>query len=271
MSLLIANNEDDSIRELEKTQHMVSILMKTPHYARLGDVGVFTIVTKAKAIGLDPIDALNGAMYYVQGKTELTSQTMNYLIRAAGHSITKDDRSNSSICILKGRRADNGDTWTASFSIEDAKRAGIYRNQWDKYPDDMLFARAISRLARQLFPDVIKGCYVQGEIADAQPFDTPAIKHDNTKIHPIELNVTTSVPTKEIEFVHVSKEQADELMDIIKETSTEYQEKVNNLLAMGNLPSLYQLPLETYERLKKKALEERAKFLAPKQQEEIDE
>ena len=69
-----------------------------------------------------------------------------------------------SICILHGKRADNGDTWTEYFSIDDAKKAGLYRGQWLKYPKDMLFARALSRLARQLFPDVIKGCYVQGEI-----------------------------------------------------------------------------------------------------------
>jgi hypothetical protein len=29
----------------------------------------------------------------------------------------------------------------------------------------MLFARALSRLARQLYPDVIGNCYVEGEIA----------------------------------------------------------------------------------------------------------
>jgi len=159
--------------EIKNTQEMCRMLMQAPHYKRMGDEGIYAVVEKAKSIGVSPLEALNGGMYYVQGKVELTSAMMNHLIRANGHSITKDKRSDETICILHGKRKDNGDTWVESFSIQDAKQAGIYRNQWLKYPKDMLFARALSRLARQLFPDIIKGCYVQGEISDAPPLNTP--------------------------------------------------------------------------------------------------
>ena len=104
---------------------------------------------------------------------------MNQLIRAAGHSIKKDPKSDESICILHGKRGDNGDDWMASFSMAEAKRACLVTpsNVWSKYPSDMLFARALSRLARQLFPDVIKGCYTEGEIraskeVESQPANT---------------------------------------------------------------------------------------------------
>ena len=155
------------MKDLQNTQKMCQLLMSTPHYKALGAHGIFAIVEKAKSIGVDPMDALNGGMYFVQGKVEMTSAMMNHLIRVCGHSITKDKKSDDTICILHGKRADNGDTWVESFSIDDAKKAGIFRNQWLKYPKDMLFARALSRLARQLFPDVIKGCYVQGEIDES--------------------------------------------------------------------------------------------------------
>lgn len=152
---------------LEETTKLCQLLMKTPHYAKMGQEGIFAIVQKAKAVGVEPLEALNGGMYFVQGKVEMTAGMMNDLIRRAGHSITKDKTSNETICILHGKRKDTGDTWCESFSIEDAQKAGIYRNQWLKYPKDMLFARALSRLARQLFPDVIKGAYVEGEISQA--------------------------------------------------------------------------------------------------------
>jgi len=170
--------------DIQDTQNMCAMLMKSPHYSKMGAVGVFAIVEKARSIGVNPMDALNGGAYYVQGKVELSSALMNQLIRQGGHSITKDRKSDDTICILHGRRADNGDTWTESFSIEDAKLAGIYKNQWLKYPKDLLFARALSRLARQLFPDIIRGTYVQGEI---EVIDSrPQSKNVSMEITPVE-------------------------------------------------------------------------------------
>lgn len=171
MTLTTTTQEDEfqkALNEIEQTNKMVAQLMKTPHYSRMGEIGIFTIVQKAKSIGLNPLDALNGAIYFVNGKVELSANTMNYLIRAQGHSITKDETSNNEICILHGKRKDNGDTWTSSFSISEAKKAGIYKNVWEKYPEDLLFARALTRLARQLFPDVCKGAYIEGEIQVTQ-------------------------------------------------------------------------------------------------------
>ncbi len=164
------------LAEIQNSQSMCQLLMQSPHYKKMGAEGVFAIVEKAKSVGISPMDALNGGCYYVQGKVELSSAMMNQLIRQNGHSISRDKRSDDTICILHGRRADNGDIWSESFSIGDAKLAGIYRNQWLKYPKDMLFARALTRLARQLFPDVIKGCYVQGEIPDEVPANHPYIE-----------------------------------------------------------------------------------------------
>lgn len=164
---MIKKEESNAMATVQETMKLCQMLMKTPHYQKMGQEGIFAIVQKAKAVGIDPLEALNGGLYFVQGKVEMTAGMMNDLIRRHGHSISKDKKSDDKICILHGKRRDNNDTWSESFSIEDAKTAGIYRNQWLKYPKDMLFARALSRLARQLFPDVIKGCYVDGEIVQA--------------------------------------------------------------------------------------------------------
>lgn len=156
------------IDDIQETRALVDSLLKTKHYQRLGPEGIFAIIQKAKATNINPLDALNGGMYYVQGKVEMSAFMMNQLIRQAGHSISKDGQSDDTVCILHGKRADTGDTWTEIFSINDAKRAGIYREGtgWMKYPRNMLFARALSNLARMLFPDVIKGCYVEGELGN---------------------------------------------------------------------------------------------------------
>ena len=92
---------------------------------------------------------------------------MNSRIRKAGHSVLVDPKSDHKICILHGKRADNGDTCTAQFTIGEAERIGLTKSgAWKNYPEDMLFCRALSRLGRRLFPDLIGECYVEGEIDD---------------------------------------------------------------------------------------------------------
>lgn len=238
---------DVTMQDLQKTQSLCAALMKTKHYASMGEVGIFAIVQKARALNLSPLDALNGAMYFVQGKVELTANTMNYLIRAAGHSITKDSKSDRTCCILHGKRVDNGDTWTASFSIDDAKKAGIYKNTWDKYPEDMLFCRALSRLARQLFPDVIKGCYVEGEI------NTPNL---NEPVRYEDVKPTLQIETKN----RVSESQIHELAELLEKCSPAFNDIISKRMKALNINSLSSLTLEMYENTKIMAEEDMKRY-----------
>ncbi len=65
----------------------------------------------------------------------------------------------------RGKRRGSEHPVEVTFSIEDAKRAGLTgrggenakMNNWDRYPEDMCNARAISRVARRCFPDLIRG------------------------------------------------------------------------------------------------------------------
>jgi hypothetical protein len=148
-------NFDVILKDVETMQRMCKELMKTKHYQKMGEDGIFAIVQASKSLGMNPLEGLNGALYYIQGKVGMGSETMNALIRRKGHSIVKDVKSDNTICILHGKRADNGDTWTVRFTLDDAKRAGLLKNMYDKYPGVMLYNRAMSMLARQLFPDVI--------------------------------------------------------------------------------------------------------------------
>src|SRR5690606_11603455 len=158
-----------SIANIENTQKVCQMLLKQKHYAKMGEDGIFAIVTRAKSLNIDPIDALNGALYYVNGKVGMSTEQMATLVRQAGHSVVKDEKSTPTCCILRCKRKDNGDTWTVSFSIDDAKRAGIYNDKgtWGKYPSTMAYNRAMALLCRQLFPDVIKGAgYTMDELQE---------------------------------------------------------------------------------------------------------
>lgn len=180
--------------DLRNTQQLCELLLKEQHYAKMGHAGIFAIVETAKSLGVDPRLALGGGLYYVKGKVEMSARMMNALIRAKKHSVTRDKKSNDQICILHGKRSDTTDTWTESFSIEEAEKAGLLTNAvWRTYPRDMLFARALSRLARQLFPDIIGNCYVEGEISLAadinQKVDDRCDKEPN-QVEPIQGPIT---------------------------------------------------------------------------------
>jgi hypothetical protein len=139
-------------------------------YKGIGDEsGVMMIMLSARELGIPAMSALNGGLNIIQGKVEISARMMNALIRKAGHQIQVKESTNSS-CTLIGRRCDTGETITASFTVAEAQLAGLVKQGggWTKWPKDMCFARALSRLARQLFSDVIGIGYVEGEIKAAE-------------------------------------------------------------------------------------------------------
>lgn len=215
--------------EIENTQKMCAQLMRTPHYAKMGEPGIFAVVQKAQSIGMNPLDALNGGMYFVQGKVEMSGQSMLALIRSKGHSVSMDPKSTDTKVIMYGKRCDNSDTWRVEFSVEDAKRQGIYRNQWEKMPKVMCMWRCVSQLGRFLFSDVLKGVYVQGEIADAVPFDVPV------NVETGEIIETTLI---EEPIQKISLDQLEVLQNLRDKLSEEYVDKLMKWMKVDYLSDL---------------------------------
>lgn len=158
-----------SEHEMMVYQVMADQAVESKMYRGIGDkAGVMMIMLAARELGIPPMQALNKGLNIIQGAVEISARMMNAMIRRAGHSI-KIIKSDDITCTLEGKRSDNGDTATVTYGIEDAKKAGLVKvgGGWTKNPTDMCFARALSRLARQLFSDVIGIGYVEGEITQA--------------------------------------------------------------------------------------------------------
>jgi hypothetical protein len=142
---------------------MAEQAVESKMYKGIGDkAGVMMIMLAARELGLPPMQSLNGGINIIQGKVELSARMMNALMRRAGITIEVKE-STDERCTLVGHR---GLPTTVSYTLEDARKAGLIKagGGWVKNPKDMCFARAISRLARQIAPDLIGGCYVEGEI-----------------------------------------------------------------------------------------------------------
>ena len=226
---IIERPQTNYLVEFQKTQELCKLLLRTPHYEKLGEAGIFAIIEAAKSLNVDPRLALGGGLYFVKGKVEMSSRMMAALIRKNKHSITRDDKSDDTICILHGKRSDTNDTWTESFSITEANKAGLIRQNspWITFPRDMLYARALSRLARQLFPDVIGNCYVEGEIKD-----DPNIQEKAPE--------TVYQPPVE----KINDEQIREISELIVETDS----NVEKFLKWLNIPSIGEMTTVDYEK-----------------------
>lgn len=165
-----------------------------------GQAGIFSLLLYAKEMGLPLMHCLFGGMRTIQGKIEISPQLMNGMIRKAGHKL--EIKISDEKCEIKGIRKDTGEECIASFSIEDAKRAKIYTESgaWGKYPSDMCFARAMSRLARRLFPDIIGTSYITDEIEDNKESNVSTIeinKEENSS-----KNQKTTLKENFLDYVH---------------------------------------------------------------------
>ena len=196
------------VNDVSNTRAMAKKLMETKHYQKIGEDGIFAICMAAQANGIDQRNALNGEMYYVQGRVGMAAEAMNKYIRMAGHSVSLVKLDDTG-CTIRGKRKDTGDTAEITFGIEDMKSAG---KNYDKNKKDMFWARALSRLKRILFPDILTKIYEKGEcedmaLADAEVMDSQDVKQ-----------------------LYITDEQADALKQILSECSDAVKEAFPKIL-----------------------------------------
>ena len=161
--------------EMNIYENIAKYAYESKYFDKLGGMaGVMCIALRAREMGISPFEAIYGGFSNVQGKMTMSAELMGSLIRRGGHKLQILQSSNS-VCEIKGTRHDTGESYTAIFTIEEARIAGLVRSGggWEKYPSDMLYARCISRLRRRLFQDIATKAYVEGEIEEEK-----AVKHE---------------------------------------------------------------------------------------------
>ena len=124
-----------------------------------------------REIGLAPMQALQN-IAVINGKPSVYGDAAMALVQASPvcegieETIEGEGTPNPvAVCIAhrKGRKP-----VVAKFSVEDAKRAGLWGKQgpWQAYPKRMLQMRARGFALRDAFPDVLKGLITAEEAAD---------------------------------------------------------------------------------------------------------
>lgn len=223
------------------------VIAKTASQSKLfekmgGEAGLLSIMLMARELGLPPLQAVMGGMNIIQGKVELSPRLMNTMIRKAGHKLEIMESSDL-ICRIKGTRHDTKEEYMVSFSLDDAKKAGLVRSGggWEKFASDMLFARCLSRLARRLFADVISTAYAEGEIDRDGWESTP-----KTQVEHVEDVIEVKpepVPIPPVEII--TSEEAQEIENMIRPDDKEYRANLLNFFSSDHkskINDFYGLP-----------------------------
>lgn len=121
-------------------------------------------ILAGREMGLGPFTSLQH-FHVIKGKVGQSALLMRALIVGQGHQ-WEDVEVTDTRAVVKGRRKGEAEWATASFTADQARKAGI---DLGGYPQDKLYARATSRLARRKFADVIMGMpYSAEELEDGE-------------------------------------------------------------------------------------------------------
>jgi hypothetical protein len=122
-------------------------------------------------LGLGPMQSL-AKVDVVKGRPAPRAELGRALALAAGHEIWVEEQTNTRV-VLKGHRRGSSHVFTVTWTMDDARKAGIAGNPaYAKYPRQMLLARASAELVRQMCPDVTGGIVMFAEEAADADIDT---------------------------------------------------------------------------------------------------
>lgn len=176
----------DSLSRLEpQTIAEATTLAKAAVASRLYSVSspeaALMILLTGKDLGLTASQSLR-AVYVVNGKPVVSSDAMVAAIRRSGLAQSwRVVETTTERCTITTRRVGEDQPESETFTLDDAKRAGLDRKDvWRMYPRDMLRHRCAAALARRVYPDVILGCYAPGELDEPAPVDVRVTERDRT-------------------------------------------------------------------------------------------
>ena len=148
---------------------------------------VLAMALQGRELGLGIMESIR-SLYIVNQKVAMTAGLMAALVQRAGHKFEVLERTDKK-CVIKFYRKDTNTVYEQIYTIDHAQKAGLVnKDNWKKYPEEMLYARCFSTGARIMYADVLYGIYTPeemgantnnaGEVIDsgANAFDAQATK-----------------------------------------------------------------------------------------------
>lgn len=180
----------DIAQSLEDIQRLSRMFAVTSWFAAKGDTPmalaqIATQILAGREMGIGPFASVQG-IHVIQGKPTMSANLMAERVKASGRYDYRVKTMSDTLVEIEFRERVDG-KWesigVSSFSMEDARRAGTQNT--NKFPRNMLFARAMSNGVRWYTPDVFAANSVytpdemgaavddDGNVIDAPPSAPP--------------------------------------------------------------------------------------------------
>lgn len=139
----------DLATKVAKTEFVPGALRGKPE-------AIMACILMGREIGVGPMQSLS-KIHIVDGRPAMAAELMRARALEAGHDLWIEEKSSTRVTVA-GRRKGSDKVSMVTWTMDDAKRAGIQgKNNWRKYPRQMLTARATAELCRDIFADCLGG------------------------------------------------------------------------------------------------------------------
>lgn len=126
---------------------------------------VLSTIIAGRELGLQAMASLR-AFHIVEGKHQMSADLMRALVLRSGlaESFRCKVRT-AERCVFVTQRKGDPEPVELEYTIAEAEAAGLVKEKsgWKKNPADMLVARASSKLARLVYPEIVHGLYAPEE------------------------------------------------------------------------------------------------------------
>ncbi len=143
-------------KDLETLRAMAAVAVRSGKYnaADYNEATILNIFMTARALGVDPMLALNGGFNIIKGKINMAAHFMSALARRAGHSMKVVEMTDQK-CVIIAKRKDNEDSLKYEMTMEEARLAGLTgKDNWNRMPKQMLYCACVRNVFRILFSDI---------------------------------------------------------------------------------------------------------------------
>lgn len=209
IAALVPQSLDDAFRLSKALSQSGDMVPK--HFQQKPEM-IMAAIVRGMEIGLAPMQALSN-IAVINGRASIWGDALPGLLQRAGHSIDShtEGEGDAMVAVAIVTRGDTGREYRRTFSVADAKKAGLWgkAGPWQTYPSRMLQMRARSYAARDGAADALMGLQVAEEMQDVPVKDvTP---RDTSRPNPLAQRLQRapeSAPVVEGEVVPPEDEDA---------------------------------------------------------------
>ena len=163
-----------NVQDAVALQRVGDALFKSGLYPNAkNSFGAYAVVQYGHELGIGPMMSLQ-SINIIQGKPAASGQLMLSLAVSRGVSFQVEEETEER-CIINFQRG--AITYRATFTLEDAKRAGLAgKDNWKKWPTEMLFWRAVAKGVRRIAPESVMGLYTPDELSGGDVIDVAHVQ-----------------------------------------------------------------------------------------------